>query len=76
LAYEQVRFGRAKVMVAGARELHVLHAGIFDLLHAASTHYNASPSKTPRPFDRDRDGLVVGEGARACFGRIRIGKTS
>jgi 3-oxoacyl-[acyl-carrier-protein] synthase II len=63
-AYEQVRFGRAKVMLAGgAEELHQLHAGIFDLMHATSTHYNDRAAATPRPFDVDRDGLVIGEGA-------------
>lgn len=62
-AYEAIRFGRQKVMVAGgAEELHPIDAGVFDILYAASTR-NDDPARTPRPFDADRDGLVVGEGA-------------
>lgn len=64
IAYEQVRFGRVPVCLGGgAEELHILHAGIFDIMRATSAGYADSPEKTPRPFDRKRDGLVVGEGA-------------
>ena len=51
------------MVCGGAEELHFTHAAIFDLLYAASTRSNDSPDRSPRPFDRDRDGLVVGEGA-------------
>jgi 3-oxoacyl-[acyl-carrier-protein] synthase II len=62
--YEAIKSGIANVMVCGgAEELHFTGAAIFDLLYAASTKYNDSPDRSPRPFDRDRDGLVVGEGA-------------
>jgi len=64
IAYEQVRFGRVPICLGGgAEELHVLHAGIFDIMRATSAGYNDTPERTPRPFDRRRDGLVVGEGA-------------
>jgi 3-oxoacyl-[acyl-carrier-protein] synthase II len=64
IAYEQVRFGRAPICIGGgAEELHILHAGIFDIMRATSAGYSDTPDKTPRPFDRRRDGLVVGEGA-------------
>jgi len=64
IGYEQVRFGRVPICVAGgAEELHVLHAGIFDIMRATSAGFNDAPGQTPRPFDRRRDGLVVGEGA-------------
>jgi 3-oxoacyl-[acyl-carrier-protein] synthase II len=53
------------VICGGAEDLHPMSAGVFDILHAASTQYNDSPQKTPRPFDRHRDGLVVSEGAAA-----------
>jgi 3-oxoacyl-[acyl-carrier-protein] synthase II len=61
--YEAIRFGRAERMICGgAEELHAIQAAVFDLLFAASTK-NETPHETPRPFDVDRDGLVVGEGA-------------
>lgn len=64
IAYEQVRFGRVPICIGGgAEELHILHAGIFDIMRATSAGYNDQPELTPRPFDRRRDGLVVGEGA-------------
>ena len=67
IAYEQVRFGRVPICLGGgAEELHILHAGIFDIMRATSAGYASTPERTPRPFDRKRDGLVVGEGA-ACL---------
>jgi 3-oxoacyl-[acyl-carrier-protein] synthase II len=67
IAYEQVRFGRVPICLGGgAEELHILHAGIFDIMRATSAGYADTPERTPRPFDRQRDGLVVGEGA-ACL---------
>ena len=63
-AYEAIRNGAVDAMVCGgAEELHFTHAGVFDVMHATSTRYNDEPSLSPRPFDKDRDGLVVGEGA-------------
>lgn len=68
IAYEQVRFGRVPVCIGGgAEELHILHAGIFDIMRATSSKYAATPERTPRPFDSKRDGLVVGEGAGALI---------
>lgn len=62
-AYEAIRQGKQKVMIAGgAEELSPTQAAVFDVLFATSVR-NDEPDKTPRPFDRDRDGLVIGEGA-------------
>jgi 3-oxoacyl-[acyl-carrier-protein] synthase II len=62
-AFEAIRNGDQDVMVAGgAEELCATQAAIFDTLYATST-LNDHPERTPRPFDRDRDGLVIGEGA-------------
>jgi 3-oxoacyl-[acyl-carrier-protein] synthase II len=62
-AYEAIRWGKADVMVAGgADELDVTESAVFDTLYATSTR-NGQPETTPRPYDRDRDGLVIGEGA-------------
>jgi len=62
-AYETIRSGKADVMIAGgAEEFDVTMAAVFDTLFATSTR-NDRPETSPRPFDRDRDGLVIGEGA-------------
>jgi 3-oxoacyl-[acyl-carrier-protein] synthase II len=62
-AYEAIRFGLQDVMVAGGgEELCVSEAAVFDTLYATSTR-NDAPKTTPAPFDRTRDGLVIGEGA-------------
>jgi 3-oxoacyl-[acyl-carrier-protein] synthase II len=62
-AFEAIRNGLQDVMIAGgAEELCPTEAAVFDTLYATST-MNDTPHLTPRPFDRDRDGLVIGEGA-------------
>lgn len=62
-AYEAIKFGKQKVMIAGGgEELCISAVAVFDTLFATSTRNN-EPHLTPRPFDRDRDGLVIGEGA-------------
>ena len=62
-AYEAIKYGQQDLMLAGgAEELCPTEAVVFDTLFATSTK-NDSPSETPSPFDRDRDGLVIGEGA-------------
>jgi len=62
-AYEAIRSGRQAVMVAGgAEELCATEAAVFDTLFATSVR-NDTPALTPSPFDRGRDGLVIGEGA-------------
>ncbi|HSC48340.1 MAG TPA: beta-ketoacyl-ACP synthase [Gammaproteobacteria bacterium] len=62
-AYETIKYGKQKVMIAGgAEELSLGPTAVFDTLFATSTR-NSAPHTTPRPFDRNRDGLVVGEGA-------------
>lgn len=62
-AYETIKYGAAEVMIAGgAEELAPFGVGVFDALFATSQS-NSTPSLTPRPFDNNRDGIVVGEGA-------------
>ncbi len=64
LGFDLIRSGRQdRVLCGGAEELHPTVTGSFDVLFATSSHHNDSPKTTPRPFDRDRDGLVCGEGA-------------
>ncbi|WP_028238189.1 beta-ketoacyl-ACP synthase [Stutzerimonas azotifigens] len=62
-AYEAIKFGRLPLMLAGgAEELCATEAMVFDALYATSL-MNDAPQRSPRPYDRDRDGLVIGEGA-------------
>ncbi|ESE42439.1 beta-ketoacyl-ACP synthase [Shewanella decolorationis] len=62
-AYEAIKYGQQTLMLAGGgEELCPTEAVVFDTLFATSTK-NATPELTPRPFDANRDGLVIGEGA-------------
>jgi len=63
-AYEIIRRGDADVMIAGGSEAAITPMGIggFGALRALSQR-NDEPHRASRPFDRDRDGFVVGEGA-------------
>jgi 3-oxoacyl-[acyl-carrier-protein] synthase II len=70
-AYEAIRWGKADMMIAGgADELDVTESAVFDTLYATSTR-NDRPETTPRPYDRDRDGLVIGEGATTLILELR-----
>ena len=61
--YESILSGQQDVMICGgAEEFHAIDAAVFDIMYATSTR-NDAPETTPRPFDKDRDGLVVGEGS-------------
>ena len=63
VGYQMIRDGYQDVMICGgAEEVHPSTAAVFDVVYAASRRYNDAPERTPRPFDRDRDGLVVSEG--------------
>src|SRR5438270_4810283 len=63
-AYEIIRRGTADVMIAGGSEAAItpMGTGGFGALRELSTR-NAEPARASRPFDTDRDGFVVGEGA-------------
>jgi 3-oxoacyl-[acyl-carrier-protein] synthase II len=65
-AFNYIRNGKADVIVTGGSEAAVNVAGIggFNAMHALSTR-NDSPETASRPFDKDRDGFVLGEGAGA-----------
>ena len=64
VSFDMIRFGRADVVVTGGAEAAVTPLGLggFCALKALSTR-NDEPQKASRPFDRDRDGFVLGEGA-------------
>jgi 3-oxoacyl-[acyl-carrier-protein] synthase II len=62
-AYETIKHGVQDIMLAGgAEELSAADAAVFDTLFAASSK-NDSPGKTPAAYDKNRDGLVIGEGS-------------
>lgn len=62
-AFNYIRLGKAKVFVAGGSEAAISEAGVggFNAMHAVSTR-NDDPQTASRPFDKDRDGFVMGEG--------------
>lgn len=67
-AFNYIRLGKADAIVTGGSEASVNEAGIggFNALKALSTR-NDSPETASRPFDKDRDGFVLGEGAGALI---------
>jgi len=61
--YEAIKFGMQDIMLCGGgEELCPTQSAVFDTLFATS-NMNETPALTPRPYDKKRDGLVIGEGA-------------
>lgn len=67
-AYNLIRLGKAKVFITGGSEAAINEAGMggFNSLQACSTR-NDDPKTASRPFDKDRDGFVMGEGGGALI---------
>ncbi len=67
-AFNYIRLGKAKVFVTGGSEASIYEAGVggFNAMHAISTR-NDEPTKASRPFDKNRDGFVMGEGGVALI---------
>lgn len=67
-SYNYIRLGKADVMISGGSEASVVEAGIggFNALKALSER-NDSPETASRPFDKDRNGFVLGEGGAALI---------
>jgi 3-oxoacyl-[acyl-carrier-protein] synthase II len=64
-AFKIIQRGDADVMICGGSEAAITHMGFggFCALKALSTGYNDRPEKACRPFDKNRDGFIMGEGA-------------
>ena len=64
-AMRLIQHGDADVMISGGAEAAICKIGIagFIACRAMSTHFNDAPTRASRPYDRDRDGFVMGEGA-------------
>jgi 3-oxoacyl-[acyl-carrier-protein] synthase II len=64
-AMDRIRCGRADIILSGGAESAITEYGIggFCQLNALSTNFNSTPNRASRPFDKDRDGFVLGEGA-------------
>src|ERR1700709_2272701 len=64
-AARMIRAGEADVAICGGAEacIDLVSLGGFASARALSTHFNDTPTRASRPFDRDRDGFVMGEGA-------------
>lgn len=67
-AYNYIKWGKANVMISGGSEAPITQAGIggFNAMKALSTR-NHDPLTASRPFDKERDGFVMGEGAGALI---------
>jgi 3-oxoacyl-[acyl-carrier-protein] synthase II len=65
-AFNYIKWGKADIFITGGSEACVNEAGVggFNAMHALSTR-NDSPKTASRPFDKDREGFVLGEGAGA-----------
>lgn len=65
MALDLIRSGRLDVCVAGGTEGSITGFGIgaFNVLQTLATSYNDNPTKASRPFDKDREGFIMGEGA-------------
>ncbi len=67
-AFNYIKWGKADIFISGGSEASINEAGVggFNAMHALSTR-NDSPLTASRPFDKDRDGFVLGEGAGALI---------
>ena len=67
-AFDYIRLGKADVFIAGGSEATVTATGVggFTAMHAMSTR-NDDPKTASRPYDKDRDGFILGEGGAALI---------
>jgi 3-oxoacyl-[acyl-carrier-protein] synthase II len=63
IAYQMIKHGEIKVMIAGGTEAAIASIGIAGFQQAGALSRNPDPAKASRPFDARRDGFIMGEGA-------------
>lgn len=64
-AFDQIRYGKIKRVLTGGADACITPAimSSYSMMKVVSTRYNDTPQKASRPFDRNRDGFVISEGA-------------
>jgi 3-oxoacyl-[acyl-carrier-protein] synthase II len=67
IAYKMIKWGEVKAMVVGGADAAVTPIGLAGFAQAGALSRNSEPQKASRPFDRERDGFVVGEGGAAII---------
>jgi 3-oxoacyl-[acyl-carrier-protein] synthase II len=67
IAYKMIKWGEVKMMVVGGADAAVTPIGLAGFAQAGALSKNTEPQKASRPFDRERDGFVVGEGGAALI---------
>ncbi len=67
IAYKMIRWGEVKMMIVGGADAAVTPMGLAGFAQAGALSRNSEPQKASRPFDKERDGFVVGEGGAALI---------
>ena len=67
IAYKMIKWGEVKMMVVGGADAAVTPIGLAGFAQAGALSRNSEPQKASRPFDKERDGFVVGEGGAALI---------
>jgi 3-oxoacyl-[acyl-carrier-protein] synthase II len=63
LSYNMIKYGEIKMMLAGGADAAITPIGVSGFAQAGALSKNAQPEKASRPFDAQRDGFIIGEGA-------------
>ena len=67
IAYKMIKWGEVKMMVVGGADAAVTPIGLAGFAQAGALSRNSEPQKASRPFDKERDGFVIGEGGAALI---------
>ena len=67
IAYKMIKWGEVKAMIVGGADAAVTPIGLAGFAQAGALSKNSDPQKASRPFDKERDGFVVGEGGASLI---------